>query len=597
MRPTSMALFALCLSAGLSSQTIQAAETTAFTDVQVISMIDDRVVPGQTVLITDGKIARIGQQGQIPIPPDAFVITGAGRFLMPGLADMHTHINDPQFEYSFCNLFLANGVTTVRDLTQGYLMVGPPTILRLRREIEAGRRLGPSILTAFTIWGGEHRLADLVASQRPLGYDCLKINSYFSPAGFDTTMRKARELNWYTLGHIPNLVRLDGVIAGGMDELSHIEELIIFEIIGMDWSKITDQKTFDEELLETLHAETRPYFDASAQEIRAAYADKVAQAARKVKAANLTLTTTVYCHEDTRDKMIAPAALRAAPQARYTAPEFWKNLAAGRDKHQQMVAAGEERAWNAVYELEKLLCEELHKQGVNLVLGTDVGPTYLSLTPGFAVHEELRMLTECGFTPYEAIATATRNAGDVEQRMIGRNDFGTIEIGKRADLILLENNPLEDVANIRHPLGVMAAGRWLPRDSLQALLEIRQTPIADSLKAAYGRGGCEAALARYRWFTTHNFHNQYVYSENDLNQAGYDLLSAGRVEDALHVLGMNAEEYPESWNVFDSFGEACRKAGQANAAIRAYERACALDPSQANPRLMLEELRKSSLLR
>jgi imidazolonepropionase-like amidohydrolase len=565
-----------------------AGEITAIKNVNLVTMTENKVLSSQTVLVSDGKILIIGAAGKISIPPDAGVIDGGGGYLMPGLADMHTHINDSMFEHPFFNLFLANGVTTIRDLAQG----APPSVLHYRREIESGKRLGPNILVAYTIWGWEKDIAGVVAGQRPLGYDCLKVNSFFTQAGFDTVMRKSKELRWYTLGHIPQLVRLDGVLAGGMNELSHIEEPMIFELLDIDLSKVTDSKSFEAELLERFHAVGKQYLNASAEEIRAAYGDRVRETVRKLEGKDITLTTTMIIHEDAMNKLVDIEKIKAAPYAKYIAPKFWQDVAAGTDKHQMMVVKGEERAWFLVYELQNMLLRELKKNNVSLVLGTDVGPTYLSLVPGFSALDELRLLTENGFSPYEAIALSTSRAGEVAGRMIGRNDFGTIEVGKRADFILLEKNPLEDIANVRNPLGVMTAGRWLPRDTLQMLLSIRHRPILDSLKAACARGGADAALERYRWFTDNNFYNEYRYGQGTLVQVGYQLLGEGRVEDALRVFRLNTEEYPADWNAYDSYGEACMKAGKKELAIESYERALVLDPTQENPRNMLRQLRQ-----
>jgi imidazolonepropionase-like amidohydrolase len=514
------------------------------------------------------------------------VIDGTGRYLMPGLADMHTHINDSQFEYPFFNLFLANGVTTIRDLAQG----SPPMVLHHRREIEQGKRLGPNILAAYTIWGGETDIPGLIRGQRPLGYDCLKVNSYFTPAGFDTVMRETRRLGWYTLGHIPQLVRLDGVLAGRINELSHIEELMLFELLDMDWSKVKDSESFDAQLVEAFHAAGKKYVNASAEEIRAAYGDRVKRTVAKFKGKDITLTTTMIIHEDIMNKLLDIERVKTAPYAKYVAPKFWQDVAAGTDRHQQMVVKGEERAWFLLYELQNMLLRELKRNNVALVLGTDVGPTYLSLVPGFSVHDELRLLTENGFSPYEAIALSTRRAGEVAGRMTGRNDFGTIEKGKRADLVLLERNPLEDVGAARSPLGVMVAGRWLPRDTLDVLLTVKHEPILDSLKAAYVEGGIEAALERYRWFTDHNLQNTWRYGPATLVQVGYLLLEDGKVEEALRAFRLNLEEYPADWNAYDSYAEACVKAGKREDAIAYYEKAHSIDPTQESPRKMLREL-------
>jgi len=565
-----------------------AGEITAIKNVNLVPMTKSKVISRQTVLVSDGKILRIGPTQKISIPADAVVIDGAGRYLMPGLADMHTHLNDGIFEYPCFNLFLANGVTTIRDLTQG----SPPSVLHYRREIESGKRLGPNILTAYTLWGWEKDITGIVAGQRPLGYDCLKVNSFFSPAGFDTVMRETKRLGWYTLGHIPQMVRLDGVLAGGMNELSHIEELMIFEMIDIDWSKVTDKESFEAQFIEAFHAFCKRYLDASAEEIRAAFDDRVKKVVRKFKGKDIALTTTMIIHEDIMNKLLDLEKVKAAPYAKYIAPKFWTDVAAGNDKHQKMIVKGEERAWFLVYELQNMLLRELKKNKIPLVLGTDVGPTYLSLVPGFSVLDELRLLTENGFSPYEAIALSTRRAGEVAGRMTGTNDFGTIETGKRADFLLLEKNPLEDIGNVRDPLGVMVGGRWLPRDTLQVLLTIKHTPIQDSLTAAYMKGGIDAALERYRWFTDNNLHNEYRYWPGTLNAAGYQLLGAGKIEDALRVFRLNMEEYPADWNSYDSYGEACMKAGKNDEATENYERALALDPTQESPRNMLRQLRQ-----
>jgi hypothetical protein len=238
-----------------------AGETIAFKNVNLVPMTSNRLISGQSVIVFEGIIKEIGPSSEISIPAGATVIDGTGRYLMPGLADMHTHLNDAMFEYPFFNLFLANGVTTIRDLTQG----SPPSVLHYRRDIQTSKRLGPNILAAYTLWGWENDITGLIASQHPLGYDCLKVNSYFTPSGFDTTMRETKSLGWYTLGHIPELVRFDSVLAGSMKELSHIEELMIFELLDIDWSEVTDGDSFESQLMEAIQTITETYLNASAR--------------------------------------------------------------------------------------------------------------------------------------------------------------------------------------------------------------------------------------------------------------------------------------------------------------------------------------------
>ena len=123
-------------------------------------------------------------------------------------------------------------------------------------------------------------------------------------------------------------------------------------------------------------------------------------------------------------------------------------------------------------DIDRWMLIELHNAGVLLLLSTDAGSGGMGIIPGFSIHDELRILVENGFTPYEAIATGTINASIVVEKMTGEGDFGTIEVGKRADLILLKENPLENVDAIQNPVGVMAAGRWFPRETLLKFIKI-----------------------------------------------------------------------------------------------------------------------------
>jgi imidazolonepropionase-like amidohydrolase len=145
----------------------------------------------------------------------------------------------------------------------------------------------------------------------------------------------------------------------------------------------------------------------------------------------------------------------------------------GKEKH-QLIFKGYEDFALFKYNLEVLLLKELKKAGVRLLLSTDAGTGGMGIVPGFSIHNELRILIENGFSPYEAIAAGTVNASKVIQEMTGADDFGTIEVGKRADLLLIEADPLDNVNNIKKLRGVMAAGRWYSKANLQKRITLKQ---------------------------------------------------------------------------------------------------------------------------
>jgi hypothetical protein len=151
--------------------------------------------------------------------------------------------------------------------------------------------------------------------------------------------------------------------------------------------------------------------------------------------------------------------------------DYVENFLKGEEKHLN-ICRGVEEVCSAKVEIDRWILNYLHNAGVMLLLGTDSGTGGMGIVPGFSIHDELEILVENGFTPYEALATGTVNAGIVVGRMTGEGDLGTIEVGKRADLILVKGNPLEGVGNIKDPVGVMAAGRWYPEDILDEMIKI-----------------------------------------------------------------------------------------------------------------------------
>jgi hypothetical protein len=434
---------------------------TAFKDVHLVPMTAEQIVKNQTVLIKDDRIIKFGPSSKIKIPPTAKVIDGRGAFLMPGLADMHVHLRN-DWPLSQLDMYLAHGVTTIRDLE------GMEFTRQWRDEIKTGKRSGPAIYAAAPIiFGYEQNAPNLLAERIP-GYDCIKLYSYFSKNDFHKAMQSAQKLNLYTVGHIPFAVGLDGVIEQGLDEIAHIEELI-FELVDFDRSRNLLPDQWLPYIIKTALQQNKisPAFDIA--KLNPAQRKRLSVVINKLKSANITVCTTLVIDDVIVQKLFAPEKFQAGPEYRYLPPHYRQAFAGGQEKHQARFK-GIEKLASFKYDLDKKLLVELHRAGVPLVLGTDAGTGTMGIVPGVSLHDELQILVENGLTPYEAIKTGTVNASNVAAAMTGKNEFGTIEVGKRADLLLVNQNPLENIEHIRDNQGVMAGGKWYESAYLKGIV-------------------------------------------------------------------------------------------------------------------------------
>jgi hypothetical protein len=437
-------------------------EIIAFKNVNLVPMTAEKIIANQTVLVKEDRIYKIGQSDEVKIPQKAKVVDGNGAYLMPGLADMHVHLTG-EWPLPQLDLYLANGVTTVRALD------GRDFMLQWRDEIKAGKRTGPFIYASGPIiWGYETNVPERI-SKRKSGYDSIKLYSYFSNNDFKKAMTLAKEQKLYTVGHIPFSVGLDGVIAEGMNEIAHIEELI-WEFIDFDRNKNLPPKEWIPYLKKAIYQQYKPSIDFGVEEIKNEYLKRVTPTVRKLEAKNIYVCTTLYLDEIIIQKLFEPKQFLENPINAYLPQKYINSFLQGQEKHQKQFKGGEDFA-SIKHAIDRLLLIELHKAKIPLVLGTDAGTGKMGIVPGFSIHDELRILTKNGFSPYEAIATGTANASKVVEAMTGKDDFGTIEIGKRADFILATKNPLDDVANIKNRLGVMAAGRWYGKKEIQKMID------------------------------------------------------------------------------------------------------------------------------
>ena len=447
---------------------------TAFVNVNLVPMTSDVILPNQTVLVKEDRIEIVGPSKEIRIPRKARIIDGEGAWLMPGLADMHMHTQydwiGPAWPVFPTKLYLANGVTTIRSF--GPLGGLPEHVLNWRNEVKEGKLPGPHIYSSGPVlFGPVPDPAGAVSGQKAQGFDFIKIYSYVTGREFQGVMTAAREEGIYTAGHIPFLVGLDGILSESMDEIAHIEELD-FEFLDLEPDMQQSRFAIFRGLVGQAASKYNSDFDLEVRALEEKYGEAISEVVSKLNSKGIPICTTLTVSEGIVNKLTDPRGFTARPEIRYMPDAYLKVFRLGQEKH-QVLFSGYETLAPFKYKMEKILAKELRRADITLLLGTDSGTGGMGIVPGFSIHDELRILTEIGFTPYEALKTGTVNAAMVIERMTGLGDFGTIETGKRADLILIRGDPLKVVSNIKKPLGVMAAGRWYPERELEKMITVQ----------------------------------------------------------------------------------------------------------------------------
>ncbi|MEA1977593.1 MAG: amidohydrolase family protein [Chloroflexota bacterium] len=459
---------------GPSSSSANDVSITAFTHVNIVPMTAEIVLENQTVLVKGSKIIAIGPADEISIPTDVAIIDGEGSYLMPGLADMHMHTRQDwesdNWPVSPLVLYIANGVTTIRDFgPSGEVLT---YALKWREQIQAGTLIGPTIYASGRILFVSP-LGDpqgLVRENHDLGFDFLKLYSYLSPEDAHEALTTAKELDFYSAGHVPYAIGLENILSTGMDEIAHVEELLP-EFIEFD----RNRELSPDEWLPYLISSGMQQFEITAgfseTDFNRQHGDTLARIIEQLHSAGAPVCTTMAVDDVIQLKLFQPQSFLDRPESQYSPVGYLDLFRRGEEKHQLQFREIEDMAAYK-YGIDRWILAGLHQGGIPLLLGTDAGTGGMGIVPGFSIHDELRILVENGFSPYEAIATGTVNASTVVERMVGEGDFGTIEVGKRADLILVKNNPLEDVANIEDIRGVMAAGRWYSEEELDQMIAL-----------------------------------------------------------------------------------------------------------------------------
>ena len=408
-----------------------ASDTLAITDVTVLPMDRLRVLEHQTVVIADGRIIALGPSKDVRTPAGARVIDGSGKYLMPGLADMHVHITTPDE----LPMYVGNGVLTVRDLN------GSSETLARRAEVTSGLVVGPRIFasgpmiaTAEIPWRNKvtpttaAQADSIVRAFKAAGYDQIKIYDGISKPVFDAAMAAAKQLGIPASGHIPASVGFDGVLAAKLN-LEHLDK--------------------------TVFAVTRHELDTTL----------IPSIVTRIKRAGVWVTPTL-------ESMIQLSKVSAGrfdslltrPEA-IAAPEglraFWTSITirlAGNRALPPNVRC------NPFCEYQLKLAGALAKAGVPMLAGSDLPNAVL--VPGYSLHRELEVMVDAGLTPFQALASAT----SAPAKFFGQeNDWGTVAVGRRANLYLVERNPLGDITALNRPYAVVLDGRWINEAELKSL--------------------------------------------------------------------------------------------------------------------------------
>jgi hypothetical protein len=458
------------------------AQTLIIQHATVIDLVSPKPLKDFSVAVSGGRILAIGKT--IKIPPGAHIIDARGKFLIPGLWDMHMHLGLPD---AFFPMLVANGITGVREMFTGIPL---PLIQQWRarsgvpRIVASGFLDGPLMLNAPSIPPGA--IAVSTADQARLavhllaaaGYDFLKVYNDLPRDAYFAIAQEARAVGIPFAGHVPEAVSPLEAAEAGQHSQEHLINILLACSTNEDALRAErirvmndDQISSDARLRLLGFPDLQSFLDPQGKDTYS-----------KDKAATLfaAFVRNGVWHTPTLALLQGFAYgddLVNDPSFHYM-PESWRKTAHPRDKpYMQDLSPAQFDALvariRALLDRHKVLVRDMHSAGVEFLAGTDTSLTN-PVIPGVGLHRELVLLVESGFTPLEALATATRNPA----RYFGAlNQTGTIELGKFADLVLLDANPLADIHNTRKISAVILRGRYFSRADLDAMLEqVAQVP-------------------------------------------------------------------------------------------------------------------------
>ena len=440
MSPRHLVLVAAVLSHVAYAQTApDASASFAFEHVTVVPMDAERTLPDHTVVVAGDRIVAVGPSGEVAVPEGATRIDGRGKWLVPGLAEMHGHVPPPSAPPDLTEqtlfLYLSQGITTVRG------MLGADGQLDLKARANRGDFLSPTLYLAGPSFRDQtvsspEQAAEMVREQVAEGWDLLKVHPGLTRAEYDAMAETAHAEGIRFGGHVPEDVGLEHAIAMGQETFDHVDGYV--EALGGDRGPVDE--------------------------------DALADLVRKTREAGAWIVPTMALWEVLHGTLPLDT-LRAYPELAYLPPSQVEQWVAWAERNASSVDPEVSRH---VIDNRGQILRALHDGGVRILMGTDA-PQLFSV-PGFSLHREFPRMAAAGMTPYEILHSGTALVGDY---FADEDTFGHVAAGHRADLVLLDADPLADAAHLREIAGVVVRGRWVSGDEIDARLDAIRSGYAD----------------------------------------------------------------------------------------------------------------------
>jgi imidazolonepropionase-like amidohydrolase len=430
-------------------------QVTAFVDVTVVPMDRERTLGRHTVVVRGERIVAMGPTAATPVPAGAIRIDGRGKFLMPGLAEMHAHVVGPgTADHEAINrdilfLYVANGITSIRA------MLGAPNQLTLRERLQRNEVLGPTMYVSAPSLNNRSApnpdtAEKLVRAHKAAGYDFLKIHPGLSRETYDAIARTAREVGLTWAGHVPLDVGLRHAMSQRQATVDHLDGVL--------------EATLPDVMTERLRAGQVPLPELVAN----VDASKFPAVAAELRAAGTWNVPTILVWENLYSQAETPEDMGRREELTY-----WPRQAVAGYVNQKRNSVNAQRSQGVTAEiaarylgLRRQALKALADAGTPLLMGTD--SPQLFMVPGFALHREMRILAEAGLSPFRIYESGSKNvARYVAEQLKQDGSFGTVAVGHRADLVLLDADPLASVANVATRAGVMVRGRWVPAAEIE----------------------------------------------------------------------------------------------------------------------------------